>query len=316
MPQHASLSGRDIHKIVTLAHRCTQVDEIEPFNEQTMLALSRPVVPYRRHFVAPHGENVIGYAQVETVGEAASAELAVDPDHRRHGVGRSLLQEVTTSLEAEITKLKVWAHGDLPAAAALATSEGFERERVLFKLSRALEGFEWPSAWPAGTPGDWPQGEEPEVTLPEGVSLRAFETGEDDEEWLRVNATAFAEHPEQGRWTAVDLRERQGEQWFDPEGLIVAEDADGMLGFHWTKIEGDTGEIYVLGVDPRAQSTGLGKTLTLAGLAHLAAHGVQQVGLYVDESNARAVQLYRSQGFEIIRSDVQWAKRLSRPSRL
>ncbi len=280
-----------------------------------MLALSRPPVPYRRHFIVPHGETIIGYAQIETVGEAASAELAVDPDHRRRGVGRALLREVLTSLEAEITKFKVWAHGDLPPAAALATSEGLERERVLFKLSRGMEGFEWPSAWPPGTPDDWPSGEGPALTLPEGVSLRAFEAGEDDEEWLRVNAAAFAEHPEQGRWTAVDLRERENEAWFDPEGLIVAEDADGMLGFHWTKVEDGVGEIYVLGVDPRAQSTGLGKTLTLAGLAHLAAHGVRQVDLYVDESNARAVQLYRSQGFELARSDVQWAKRTPWPSK-
>lgn len=280
-----------------------------------MLALSRPEVSYRKHFIVPHEGTIIGYAQVETVGEAADLELAVDPDHRRQGVGRSLLREVTVSLEAEITKMKVWAHGDLPAAAALATSEGFERERVLLKLSRAVEGLEWPSSWPAGTPDDWPTGEGAAVTLPEGVSLRAYETGRDDEEWLRVNAAAFAEHPEQGRWTAVDLRERQSEQWFDPDGLIVAEDADGLLGFHWTKIEDGAGEIYVLGVDPRAQSTGLGKTLTLAGLAHLAARGVERVDLYTDESNARAVQLYRSQGFGVVRSDIQWAKRVSWPSR-
>ncbi len=83
-----------------------------------------------------------------------------------------------------------------------------------------------------------------------------------------------------------------------------------MLGFHWTKAEDGVGEIYVLGIDPRAQGTGLGKVLTLAGLAHLAARGLRQVDLYVDESNGRAVALYRSQGFDLARSDVQWAKRL------
>lgn len=310
MPQQTSLSGRDVHKIVTLAQRCARDDGIEPFNEQTTLGLSRPASSDRMHFVVPQDETVIAYAQVETSGEDASAELAVDPDHRRRGVGRALLRELTASLESEITHLRVWAHGDLPAATALATSEGFERARVLFKLGRSLEGFGWPSAWPAGAPGEWPRGAEAAVDLPEGVSLRAFRPGEDDEEWLRVNAAAFADHPEQGRWTAADLRDRRGEPWFDPEGLIVAEDAEGMLGFHWTKVEDGAGEIYVLGVDPRAQGTGLGKTLTLAGLAHLAARGLRQVDLYVDESNARAVELYRSQGFGVVRSDVQWAKPL------
>ncbi|GAB3656762.1 GNAT family N-acetyltransferase [Glycomyces tarimensis] len=309
MPQHASLSGRDIHKIVTLAHRCTEVDDIEPFNEQTTLAMHRPASPELKHFVVPHDETIIGYAQVEAVGDGASAELAVGPDHRRRGLGRALLREVIDSLEAQITSVKVWAHGDLPAASALATSEGFIRDRVLFKLSRDMEGFVWPSAWPSRTRGDWPVGDGPALNLPEGVSLRAFEVGADEPEWLRVNAAAFADHPEQGRWTMEDLRARQREAWFDPEGLLVAEDAEGLLGFHWTKVEGGVGEIYVLGVDPRAQGTGLGKVLTLAGLAHLATRGIRQVDLYTDESNARAVELYRSLGFAIVRSDVQWAKR-------
>jgi mycothiol synthase len=140
--------------------------------------------------------------------------------------------------------------------------------------------------------------------------LRPFRVGRDEAEWLRVNAAAFASHPEQGRWTAADLAAREEETWFDPDVLLVAEDEAGMLGFHWTKVEEGVGEVYVLGVDPRAQGTGLGRTLTLAGLAHLAAHGIREVNLYADESNAKAVKLYRSQGFDIIRTDVQWVKRL------
>jgi mycothiol synthase len=140
--------------------------------------------------------------------------------------------------------------------------------------------------------------------------LRPFRVGRDEAEWLRVNRAAFATHPEQGRWSAADLAARLQEKWFDPDGLLVAEDESGLLGFHWTKVENGIGEVYVLGVDPRAQGTGLGRTLTLAGLAHLAAHGIQQVDLYADESNVKAVKLYRSQGFDIVRTDVQWKKRL------
>ena len=44
-----------------------------------------------------------------------------------------------------------------------------------------------------------------------------------------------------------------------------------LLGFHWTKVHGaDLGEVYVVGVDPAAQGRGLGATLTLVGLHHLA----------------------------------------------
>jgi mycothiol synthase len=293
-----------------MAHRCEEVDGVPPFNEQTTLALSRNPDRYRRHFVVPLGETVIAYAGAELVGNAADAELAVDPAHRRKGVGHRLLEAILDWIEADITELRVWAHGDLPAATAFATAHGFTRDRVLFQFSRELQGFPWPSAWPAGIGRNWPVGDAPAAQLPEGVRLRPFRVGRDEAEWLRVNRAAFATHPEQGRWTAADLAARVQEKWFDPDGLLVAEDESGLLGFHWTKVENGIGEVYVLGVDPRAQGTGLGRTLTLAGLAHLAAHGIQQVDLYADESNVKAVKLYRSQGFDIVRTDVQWKKRL------
>ncbi len=255
-------------------------------------------------------DHIIGYAQLEIVGTTAETELAVDPDHRRRGVGRALLRTVIDSLESNVTQIRTWAHGDLPSAAALARAEGFGRDRVLFQLGRDLDGFEWPVSWPKEARENWPVGAGAPVDLPAGIGLRSFETDRDEAEWTRVNAEAFADHPEQGRWTIADLRDRMGERWFDPEGLIVAEDARGMLGFHWTKVEGGVGEVYVLGVDPRSQGTGLGRALTLAGLAHMAAHGIRQIDLYTDESNTRAVELYRSMGFEVVRSDVQWAKRL------
>ncbi len=80
-----------------------------------------------------------------------------------------------------------------------------------------------------------------------------------------------------------------------------------MLGFHWTKVHGarsfdpvDTvddhghdhdpiGEVYVLGVDPAAQGLGLGAALTLAGLRYLRGRGLDQVMLYVEETNRPAI---------------------------
>ena len=295
-----------------MARRCEEADGSAPFNEQTTLAMSRGPAPERMHFVVREGDAVIAYAGAEAVGDAAEAELAVDPDHRGRGVGSALLAEVEDWLETDVTLLRVWAHGDRPESAAFAAAHGFERARVLFQFSRDLQGFPWPAAWPEGAGRNWPRGDAPAAALADGVRLRPFRTGRDEDEWLRVNAAAFADHPEQGRWTIADLRAREEESWFDPDGLLVAEDGEGMLGFHWTKVEGGVGEVYVLGVDPRSQGTGLGRTLTLAGLAHLAAHGIQQVDLYADESNTKAVNLYRGQGFDVVRTDVQWAKRLTR----
>ncbi|RAO44177.1 Mycothiol synthase [Micromonospora noduli] len=144
-----------------------------------------------------------------------------------------------------------------------------------------------------------------EPRLPDGVTLRAFRPGVDDAAWLALNARAFAEHPEQGRWTSDDLRVRLAEPWFDPAGFLLAEEsATGrLLGFHWTKVHerpgsARIGEVYVLGVEPTAHGGGLGRALTTAGLAHLRdKRGLDRVMLFVDDSNTGAVALYERLGF-------------------
>jgi mycothiol synthase len=152
------------------------------------------------------------------------------------------------------------------------------------------------------------------------VHVAAFRPGRDEEAWLRVNARAFAAHPEQGRWTEEDLRLREEEPWFDPAGFLLAwrgdPDAGGtLLGSHWTKVHpaGDVGdepigEIYVLGIDPDAQGMRLGRALTDLGLAHLRSRGLREVLLYVEEDNDAAVALYERSGFARHSIDVSWQR--------
>ncbi|WP_153504920.1 mycothiol synthase, partial [Cumulibacter manganitolerans] len=179
----------------------------------------------------------------------------------------------------------------LPAAAAFGASVGAERIRTLLELRR-----------PAG-----------EVDVPEpapGVVVRTFVPGQDDAAWLRVNAEAFATHPEQGAWTQQDLAERMAEPWFDPAGFFLAERDGELLAFHWTKIaEPHTGEVYVVGVSPRAQGLGLGRLMTAVGLEHLNRSGVREITLFVDGENRTAVSLYRSLGFDDHHADAQWRTR-------
>ena len=126
---------------------------------------------------------------------------------------------------------------------------------------------------------------------------------------MRVNAAAFASHPEQGAMDLDGLRERMAEDWFDPAGLLVADSGDGLLGFHWTKRHSaEVGEVYVVGIDPAAQGRGLGRVLTAAGLAHLASVGVSEVILYVESDNAAGRRLYEGLGFthEAVDTHVQY----------
>jgi mycothiol synthase len=200
--------------------------------------------------------------------------------------------------------LSIWAHGDRPGSAELLGRHGFSRARVLLQMRRQLAGAD----------------ADPRPTLPEGVGVRPFRPGRDEQAWLRVNARAFASHPEQGGWTDQDLAVREQAPWFDADGFLLAwrgdpEDGGTLLGSHWTKVHppGDAsdeavGEVYVLGIDPDAQGIGLGRALTDLGLAHLRARGLGQVLLYVEEENAAAVRLYEGRGFRRHSVDVSWRR--------
>jgi len=278
------LTPAEAADVLTLAAAADEADGVSPLSEDGVLGLRGSG---RTHLLAYADDTLAGYAYLD----GTSGELVVHPKHRLRGHGTALIAAAGPGA------LQFWAHGDEDAARAFAEQAGFTRSRVLWQMRRPLTNL-------------------PEVPLPEGVTVRAFVPGADDEAWLGVNRRAFAHHPEQGRWTPDDLRLRFGEPWFDPAGFLLAVDPadDRLLGFHWTKVhpaEGDQpaiGEIYVLGVDPGGHRRGLGAALSVAGLRHLAGLGLADALLYVDESNAGAVALYRRLGFEIYSTDVMYSR--------
>jgi mycothiol synthase len=135
------------------------------------------------------------------------------------------------------------------------------------------------------------------------VPLRSFRPGQDEEAWLGVNNRAFAEHPEQGAWDLPTLLDREAREWFDPADFLLTELDGRLAAFCWTKVHRDhwppMGEIYVIAVDPDFAGRGLGRSLTVAGLEHLAGLDLGIGMLYVDAANEAAVALYRSLGFEV-----------------
>ncbi|WP_256842869.1 mycothiol synthase [Ornithinimicrobium cryptoxanthini] len=296
--------------VLALAVRATTHDGVRPLSEQTVIDVRR--LPgaladesETTHLVIEQDPDaprpgVIAYAHVERT-QPPSAEIVVDPEHRHAGHGRTL---ATTVLE-RWPDTRFWAHGDLPAAKALFGSLGLTAVRDLWQMTRPLRG-EW--------------SELPDVTLPEGFTMRPFELGRDEESWLAVNARAFADHPEQGRMTLADLQERTSEPWFDPHGFLLIEHGDDLAAFHWTKVEPaepghsvpTAGEVYVVGVDPAYQGRGLGKAVTLVGLHHLRNRGLGSATLYVDGDNAPAIATYHRLGFERSAIDVMYAEGPSR----
>lgn len=312
--------------MLALVQAAGDADGAYPLSEHVVLHLRHGGDVQAVHLLVRDGPaadrsgRLVGYAHVDTTDPVLgpSAELAVHPLARRQGLGRALVTAAIAVADerdgdgrpGRAGRLRLWAHGDHPSASALAISLGFERWRVLYQMRRSL-------IVPVPAPA-----------LPPGVRLRTFRPGTDDEAWLALNAAAFADHPDQGRWTLAELRIRLRERWFDPAGFLLAEREPGgeLLGFHWTKVHGEVrthrppddaaphphgpiGEVYVLGVSPAAHGMGLGTALTLAGLRHLRTEGLDQAMLYVDEANTRAVALYTRLGFARWATDVCFRRR-------
>jgi mycothiol synthase len=268
---------RDVSdEVRTLINTVRHRDGPPPLSDHAMLLLTE-AQPRLRHLVARADSALTGYAQLDE-DTAEIADLA--------GASDALL----AALEPMAPRLVVWSHGKRSPVAAAAVARGYVKHRTLWQLHRTLADL-------------------PHQPVPAGVTLRSFVPGQDEDAWLALNAAAFADHAEQGRWTRVDVEAREAEPWFDPAGFLLAERDGALVGFHWTKVHPDgTGEVYVLGVSPRAQSGGLGLALLSAGLEHLAARGVRDVLLYVDDSNAAAMGLYRRYGFTPYDLDVQYAR--------
>ncbi|MFF7593375.1 mycothiol synthase [Kitasatospora purpeofusca] len=285
------------------------VDGRAAVSEQGRLRLRSPETarPGVTHFLALTGPDadaadVVGYGQLEVPdsgGANPAAELLVAPTDRGRGFGRPLVDAVLAEAgKAGRDHVDFWVHGGHPAARHLADAYGAELVRELRQMRRT-----------------GPQTEE--APLPAGIELRTFRPGEDDAEWLRLNALAFAHHPEQGAWTERDLADRLAEPWFDPAGFFLATRDGRPVGFHWTKVhpatatEPELGEVYVVGVDPAEQGSGLGRALTAAGLRHLTGRaagerGLDTVLLYVDADNPAAVRVYERLGFAVHEIDLMY----------
>ncbi len=319
------LTARQVAAVTALVDDATEADGVPPLSEHVMLHMRYGGDERACNLLLwddgrSDGGGLAAYAHLDVTDpvEWPSAELVVAPQLRRAGLGRALVDEALRRTDGH---LRLWAHGELPEASAMAERLGFRRSRVLWQMRRSLLA-------PL-----------PRIQPAPGVTVRTFVPGTDDDRWLALNAKAFADHPEQGGWTREDLHRRMAEEWFDPAGFFLAERDGTLVAFHWTKVHGasaDTphvhphehpldgphehphthttapmvhghepiGEVYVLGVDPDAQGLGLGRMLTVTGLRHLRAKGLHQVMLYVEADNAAAIRLYESLGFSHWDTDV------------
>lgn len=313
------MSGPQATQVLDLVQQAAEEDGVSALSEHVMLHLRYGGDARARNILLWHDGRLAGYGHLDPTDpvEGPAGEMVIHPAVRRRGLGLQLGEALAA--EAGTPGLRLWAHGDLPAAARLAAAAGFDRTRALWQMRRSLQTR-------IGNP-----------QLADGISVRTFRVGQDEDAWVSLNHRAFSRHPEQGAWTRADLDLREREPWFDAAGFFLAERAGQLVGFHWTKIHGGyekkghpqagnganasagpistaaghgheaIGEVYVVGVDPAARGTGLGRALTLVGLRYLRGRGLSQVMLYVDETNTAAIGLYESLGFTHWDTDVMFS---------
>lgn len=237
-----------------------------------------------QRLVVARDSSVAGFVLLTPAADGWELDMLVDPGRRDDG---GLVDALVRTAVEEVAgrgggPTQLWVHEATDTDAAAAERSGLHTRRDLHQLRVPL----------------------PIEADAEPIETRPFEIGRDEAAWLETNAAAFAAHPDQGHWTLEDLRQRQAEDWFDPEDFLIHDIVDEhgdvrLAGFNWTKHHRcGIGEIYVIGVHPDFAGRGLGRRLCVAGLDHLARRATTGM-LYVDADNAPAMGLYESLGFTV-----------------
>lgn len=281
-----------------------RVDGTPPISDQALLAASLGARQLYAYTSAAEGTDASSPAPIAVaVLGAGEIDLVVHPESRGSGVGSEVLQHLLSTVDRDANPgLRAWSHGDAPAPRALLSRAGFTPARTLFRL--ALD----PTALQAAIAQA--------RAMPAGFTMRPYAADRptDAAEWVRVNAAAFADHPEQGAVTLTEFTALTGEPWFDPADLMLAWDAatDDLAGYAWVKTlrteHGVDTELYVLGVDPAYAGRGLGAGLLGETLRRMATHQPDRITLHVDGTNAQARDIYDRVGFVVDSVSTQWVR--------
>jgi mycothiol synthase len=282
---HHELTDADRRSVGRLLQAAERHSGQRPLSDQLWLDFVHGDRPAVIATLTRDERTMTGYCQVSPSHGSWTLEMVLDPAvgaAERPEIERQLLIAALDEVAATGGgRVRWWVAGSDSGRGDLATAAGMHAERTLLEMRVPL---------PLASPDD---------TAP--VPTRPFRPGVDDRAWLEVNNAAFHWHPEQGGWDSTTLGQRMREAWFDPNGFLL-HDRDGRLAaFCWTKIHHDVvppvGEIYVIAVHPDFHGLGLGRALTVAGLACIAERDITTALLYVDADNVPAVGLYRELGF-------------------
>lgn len=119
------LTAAEVQAVHTLIEQATAEDGTAPLSEHVLLHLPSGGDAEVRNLLVSEGESLLAYGHLDVTDaiEGSSAELVVAPSARGRGLGKVLVEALLS--HSPDGRLRLWAHGDLPAARRLAESLGF-----------------------------------------------------------------------------------------------------------------------------------------------------------------------------------------------
>ena len=276
---------------------------VRPSSQAARTGLQRPgYSPRSDLFLAESKGHLAGYLDLtpEPEIDRILMDILIHPRFRGRGAAAELLRSARSRIRgAGLRYLMADVPADNHSARKWLTDQGFQENRHFLELVLDVDRCRLPK---------------PILPSP---GLRAFRPGE-EKLLARIQNQAFA-----GSWgyrpnNADGIRYLYKLRKNEPRDILLLIRRDRTVAYCWTLVENryaegedfDIGRIQMIGVLPDYRGQGLGRTMLMAGLNHLAAKGIRQVELTVDSRNPAACELYRSVGFFRSSKTLWFAKSL------
>ncbi len=228
-------------------------------------------------------------------------------EHRRYWIdlrmrpgcdGSALLEELVLRarlLAAPDALLRSFVQGTDVETKRLLEAQGYRLIRHGFRMAIELD--------PPPHKPEWP----------DGIRVRTFEPGREDERVHAAHMESFADHWEFTYFPYDRWRHWMFRKPHDPSLWFLAGDGDDIAGVCLCRAEGpgepDMGWVSVLGVRPAWRRRGLGLALLRHAFAEFRTRGRKRVGLGVDAENTTgAVRLYERAGMIVARRNDIYEK--------
>lgn len=305
----------DLQAVVALINANDAMDRFEDGTsvEEMRGELGTPGVnPEQNVFVAEDGKQLYGFAFLRLVDEPTETTfrtwLVVHRDARPDGLEACLLGRLHTRAQERLGECKNEVVNFHTFVNLL------ERNRIA-----VIEQFgmrEIRRFWQMVRPLDAPVAE---PRFPDGIVMRAYRIGSDDEKMNIADNEAFSDHWGHAEYPLERWVHYVSQPFFRPDLTVIAHDAatGEVAGFCTIVVNTEEnkrigiqrGWIDILAVRRPWRKRGLGTALLLNGMIKLREAGLTQAALGCDSENITgATRIYERVGFQVAKTRVAFSK--------